>query len=757
MSKSSPARRILVRSFWVSLVTVPVLMAAIWFGGRVWVAGSAMEYSGQASLPGLDKPVEILFDGRGIPRIHARTDADALRALGWLHAGERLFQMELVRRIARGELAELFGGAALEMDLINRSFGFARRVEEDPPELQPQTRALLEAYVEGINARLAGAERLPPEFSLLRTSPRPWTVDDVLTVAYYQSFYATTLVQRISEAWRVVVTHFGPESGQWLGGLHHWMIPSVPALRLTEGSNTWAVAPRRSASGAALHASDPHLEYNIAPGMWYAAGLHSQEGLNVLGVTAAGLPMINMGHNGDIAWAFTVAPVDLFEIWRQPRDPENPDQALGADGPEPILARTESFRIQGREVPQEWTFHYTPRGRVLEMNDDELLVMQWSGFELPIGELIENALNINKAHDFDSFRAAASQVGALSVNWSYTDRHGNIGYVQSTAIPKRRHSEYFSVLDATNPDHGWDGFYPPEERPWAFNPEQGWLGNANNHAAGDDWPYDIPGFYKHLRMRRISALLSEDRLFDSEDMHAFQLDRVSDRALSWKGWLADVAENSGRDAIATELRAWDGNMRTDSETAGLFIRWWNYLPIALFGDQTQPGWRDMRVVLDEWLHTPELVADLLEIDRDSAALAALEDALKAGAWPLGAVQDLTIQHPMAQNGLLDRWLNLTRGPIPMGGDAASLNVTYASFNPDSARLQARAGASMRYVMDWSDPDQFTLNLTLGQSGHPKSPHFDDFLPDFMGGNPWTVPWSREAVEAATVNRLLLHP
>jgi penicillin G amidase len=754
---STRFKPILTRSFYVSLITVPVLMAALWFGGRLWMAGSVIDYTGQHQLPGLNQEVEILFDGRGIPRIYARTDADALRALGWLHAGERLFQMELVRRIARGELAELFGTPALEMDLVNRSFGFARRVEEDPPQLQPHTRALLEAYVEGINAQLTQAERLAPEFSLLRTSPRPWTVNDVLAVAYYQSFYATTLVQRISEAWREVVTGFGPEAGQWLAGLHDWMIPSVPALRLTEGSNTWALAPHRSASGAALHAADPHLEYNIAPGMWYAVGLHSDEGLDVVGVTAAGMPMVNMGHNGHIAWAFTVAPVDLFEIWRQPRDPDNPDQVLGANGPEPILTRSESFHIQGREVPQEQTFHYTPRGRVLEMNDQELLVLQWSGFELPIGELIDNALNINKAKDFASFRTAASQVGALSVNWSYSDRDGNIAYVQSTAIPRRRHNHYFSILDSTNPGHGWDGFHPPEERPWALNPQQGWLANANNHAAGSDWPYPIPGFYKHLRMRRISALLSEDRLFDADDMRRFQLDRVSDRALSWKGWLAEVAENSGRDGIADELRAWDGNMRTDSETAGLFIRWWHYLPIALFADREQPDWRDMRVVLDEWLHTPQLANGLLDIDREAAALVALEQALKAGAWPLGAVQELTIQHPMARNGLLDRWLNLSRGPIPMGGDAASLNVSYASFNPDTARLQARAGASMRYVMDWSDPDQFTLNLTLGQSGHPSSPHFDDFLPDFMSGRPWVVPWNREAVEAGAVNRLVLRP
>ncbi|MCH8478687.1 MAG: penicillin acylase family protein, partial [Wenzhouxiangella sp.] len=144
-------------------------------------------------------------------------------------------------------------------------------------------------------------------------------------------------------------------------------------------------------------------------------------------------------------------------------------------------------------------------------------------------------------------------------------------------------------------------------------------------------------------------------------------------------------------------------------------------------------------------------------DRDEASRLALDNALRPGLWPLGMVPPLTIRHPMAPAGLLDRWRGLPRGPLPMGGDAGSLNVTYASFNADTARLRARAGASMRYVLDWSDLDSFTLNLTLGQSGNPFSPHFDDFLPDFLSGQPWTVPFSREAVEAGTAHRLLRTP
>jgi penicillin G amidase len=750
----TPLSRTLKRSFWISLITVIVLLAAVWYGGRGWMERSVMPYAGEATLGGLAGDVEILFDERGIPRVYAASDADALRTLGWLHAGERLFQMELIRRLTRGTLSELVGPAALEVDTMHRSFGFARRIADNPPRLAPDTRELIEAYVSGINARLIEGEHLPPEFLFLRHAPEPWSVDDVLAIAYYQTWYPTTLVQRMSAAWREVAERYGDDAVDWLSAFPEWKQSTIPTGRITEASNTWVVAPQRSASGAALHASDPHLEYDIAPGMWYAAGLHSEEGLNVVGVTAPGLPFVAMGHNGRIAWAFTVAPVDVFELYRQQRNPDDPAQVLGPDGWEPLNTTTETFRVRDAE-PVRREQHYTPRGRVIEIDDDEVLVMHWAGFELPVDRLIDHGLAINRAGDFDRFRQVASDMGALSVNWSYSDRDGNIGYVQSSPVPVRRHQQFFQVLDAADPEHRWDGFHSPESRPWALNPEQGWLGNANNHAVADNWDFPIPGFYKHLRMRRIVDRLESRERFDREDMTAFQLDRVSDRAVRWKDWLAEITRDSGRDRLAEEIEAWDGEMRSDSDMAGLFARWFNYLPHSLAAEEDTPEWQDMLMLADEWLQAEPGQAPMAWIDRNRAATDALETALRAGAHPLGSFQHLSIRHPMADNPILNHWLRLSRGPFPIGGDPGSLNVSYAMFERDSATLRSRAGASMRYVMDWSDPDGFRLNLTVGQSGHPLSPHFDDFLPDFLDGTPWIVPWSREAVEEAAKGRLRL--
>jgi len=737
-----------------SLLSLTALLAAAWVGGRMYLEGSLLNTQGQQQVPGLSQPVEILFDDRGLPRIYAETDADGLRVLGWLHAGERLFQMELLRAVARGEIAEIVGPAGVESDVLHRQYGFARRIADDRPELSPEITDLLQAYVGGINARIGSEQPLPPAFPLLGRTPAAWTVDDVLMLAYYQTWYPTTLVQRLAEAWREAARVGGRQAAEWLDRLPAWGVPSVPAQRMTEASNTWVVAPDKSASGHALHASDPHLDYTMAPGLWYAAGIHTDETLDVVGVTPPGLPFVAMGHNGRIAFAFTVAPVDLYEVYLFERAPGEERMLLGPDGPFPIIEREEVFEVRDRDQPVTRSIETTRYGLVLEADDETVEVLRWAGFELPVSKLVENGLAINRADNFARFRAAAADMGALSVNWSYSDRAGNIGYVQSTPIPRRQHATFYTTLDGADPRNHWAGFVPPQDRPFALNPDQGWLANSNNHAAVDSqWP--MPGFYKHLRMRRAVDWLSVGNSFSAADMRTMQLDYTSDRALAWKDWLAAIAAGSGRERIADELRAWDGVMNAGSETAGLFALWWQFLPQHLFEDGPLDDWRFGRTLLDDWMNLPPEEFELAAMARDQAAEKALEDVLRHGIRPLGAIQTLTIAHPLAQAGLLDAWLNLSRGPIPIGGGPGSLNVTYHSFDAERVRLTARAGASMRFVMDWSDPDAFSLNLTLGQSGHPLSNHFDDQLSDFLEGRPWSVPFSREKVLQQSASRLVL--
>ncbi len=765
MTATLSTGQMLRRSLIYTVITIIALVAAVWFGGRAWLAGSIMPYEGRAVVQGLDGPVEILFDARGIPRIYSQTDGDALKALGWLHAGERLFQMELIRRAAAGRLAEVLGPVALNTDGVHRALGFAHRVNQAEHQLDEHTLALVERYVTGINAYLDSAGRLPPEFLALRFQPEPWTVDDVVLVTYYQTWYPNVLVERLSEAWREIGEAFGEPASQWLAAIRPWAPSSVPGSSaddvptwpITDSSNSWVVAPGRSASGQALHAADPHLDITMAPGTWYAAGLHSAEGLNVLGVTAPGIPVVAMGHNGYGAWSFTVAPVDVLEFYRQPIDPEDPSRVLGTDGWQTLDQRTEYLPVAGRPDTIPLTLEYTEHGVVIERHPDSVVSMRWVGFELPLDELLSNSLAVNRADSFESFRRAATGIGALSVNWLWSDREGNIGYVLGTPVPRRGHEQFFRILDGADQAMVWDGVHPPDALPHALNPEQGWLASSNNEIVDQHWPWPIPGFYKHLRIRRAAHWLSRPGPLDVPTMQRMQMDRISDRALTHRDWLADLAERHGAASLAADLRRWSGELTAASELGGLFVHFWQVLPEHLFANTDVADWRTLRNVLDEWLQEPPDFAGIDQQAIDEAGLAALREVLSHGIHPLGEMQTLTIAHPLNQAGFLNRWLKLTRGPIPTGSDAGSLNVSYSRWHRDQQRLSVIAGASMRYIMDWSDPDSFTLNLTLGQSGHPLSPHFDDFLPAFINGQPWTVPWQRETVEQRSRRRLELVP
>lgn len=738
-----------------------VLTVAAWFGGRAWLGQTVMPYSGEIALPGLGVPVEILFDARGIPRVYAETDADALTALGWLHAGERAFQMELIRRMARGRLAALFGTDALELDRFHRRLGFARQAERSLDELDAATRNLLECYVEGINRRLSAFRFPAPEFLLLGHEPRPWTLADVAAVAQYQTWYPSSLANRQSEAYRDLVARFGETAGEMLADTPDWVPPSVPDdlpdNRITRASNTWALAPSRTASGAALHASDPHLDIHLAPGQWYAAGLHVPDGLDVVGVTPPGLPLVAMGHNRVGAWSFTVAPIDLFEYYRETRHAEDPDRVATPNGWARVRRRTEPIEVAGG-AGQSVEILHTPRGVVVTDEPGKLVSLHWAGFDFSPHEMLASGLAVMRAGNFETFRRAVTGLGALAGNWMWSDRAGNIGYQLGAPVPRRRHASRFATLDATDPGAGWDGYYSFEQIPAALNPARGWLASSNNPPGrtGPDGEVEIPGFYAFHRINRTHAWLAGRDALTPADMHTMQMDRISNQAMRWKSLMAAAAEDLERPQLAADLRGWNGDMAADSRLAGLFRVWWYHLAGTLFDGVIDDPPRDLRYLRDQVLTRPPESGPLAGLDRLTGAVAALERALATDPDNLGSIQTLTLRHPLARNGLLDLWLDLTRGPFPAGGDAGSLNVSYTRPEGDD-RFAVRAGASMRFVMDWSDPDTFTLNLTLGQSGHPLSPHFDDFLPSFIDGTPWTVPASRAAVEARADNRLMLTP
>ena len=630
-----------------------------------------------------------------------------------------------MRLLSRGELAEVLGEADYDTDVQQRRIGFRRLA--DTSKLSPAARAASQRYVDGVNAYIADAKALPPEFAILRLRPGPWTIEDCLAISVYQTWFSHALMDQDGKYQRLI-EKLGMPANALANAGHPWSPSTVPDLSITNASNSWVVAPQKSRSKHALHASDPHLSIDQVPGLWYLAGLHSEEGLNVVGATYAGAPFVVMGHNADIAFSFTVASVDVIDYYDDT----------------PRATVREEIRVKGEVQPRVLEVKIGARGPMV----DEKTSLHWAGFDFPAAATTDAALRLQKAKSFDDFRRAVTGFGALDANWIYSDRSGNIGYQLGAPIPIRDFDTYVRQK-ASDPRTEWRGYRALDETPHALNPPQGFLASSNNQPVSRAFPYRIPGFYDPYRITRSTALLGAAKTFTPADMRAMQLDAVSGIATRWKSLAADGARVAGLQNEARALAAWDGRMTSDSREAALFSIWWRRLPHAIFEDELGDEWRTGMVLLDEALTTRTPAIDDRRTARvetlvDVSASAMKEAKSMAHGRTWGETCTLTVRHPLARVEVLDWFLDLNRGPFAATGDPGSLNANFfGDAGDDATTFRAHIGPSMRFILDWSDVDAFSLAGALGQSGNPFSTHYDDFL----GAPEWNVPFTREKVFA----------
>jgi penicillin amidase len=769
----------------IIIVVIGVLGSGIWFGGRWILSLSVAEYEGEIEVPGIQYPVEITFDAKGIPQIWAETDRDLMFSIGWLHASERLFQMELVRRMAEGELSEVFGELAYEIDLFQRKIGIKRIAQQGLETIDPRTRAFLEQYCRGINAWIAHKTILPPEFVFLRLTPTPWKPIDCLSIMVYQTWFTTEADNQSSE-YRKLIEKFGGTLAQYLQEPVPWSSSTIPSatihgsvlesvfeqdrfpLRMTTASNSWVVAPYKSTTGAALHASDPHLRTNQIPNFWYIMGMHSKEGIDFLGVTTPGLPFGVMGHNGSIAYAFTVALVDIIDYYRYRRHPDDPMQIMTENGYQKLSVIQEEIHVKGEKQPRTEEIYMTDRGVIVEETKTDVVALRWAGFDFNAGKIMQSAFTLMKAQNFWEFRAAVTNLGALDVNWTYSDARGNIGYQLGVPIPQRSYSNTHYLLAGEDPLTAWHGYYPLSETPSVYNPKEGWIATCNNRIVPEDWPYELPGYYYPYRFIRASTLLSQKNLYSPEDMGRMQMDIISGAALQWKNLLINGAEQLGYHDLAQEIREWDGRISLDSELAVLFIYWRELLPKFIFEDDLGKEWCQgplMRELIVDIVLTHQ-IQDIIDDQRtpnrvetivDIAALTLERVLPMARGKKMRDINFFEIHHPLSKIKILDYWLHLNRGPFHLPGDSSALNSSWLRYDEERDRFHPIGGASMRYVLNWSDLDTFTIHTNLGQSGNPFSPHYDDFLDIWRKGERWVVPFTKEKVYARKTSLLTLKP
>src|SRR5277367_3988000 len=497
------------------------------------------EYSGTAALPGLSAETRVWRDQYGVPHIFAATMNDAMRALGWLHASERLYQMEIQRRVGQGRIAEIAGPDLIGVDRFIRTLGLYRLAESSFAALSPFAQARLQAYVDGVNAFLdAHADALPPEFMILGDKPEPWKPADSLVWGklialqlghnYKFEIMRAELARKLPPAQASWILPMPPADSPvtTLPALHsRHAAADEPDVRLGElfpfrhgASNEWVVAGSRTTTGKPILANDPHLEL-AAPILWYLARIVTPEGF-VKGATVPGAPGVLLGQNESIAWGFTSADTDTQDLFVETVDPANSAQYLTPDGPKPFETRDETIHVKGGP-DVALRVRATRHGPVLSDVSPELADLAGPGKAMALAftglgdkdTTFEGLMRVNVAHNWEEFLAALRLYQAPTQNLVYADASGDIGFISPGLVPLRKSGDGLAPTDGASGATDWIGFVPFEQLPQLHNPPVGFVFNANNAiVAPDREPMFGRDWEEAFRARRIQQFFRSEQL-----------------------------------------------------------------------------------------------------------------------------------------------------------------------------------------------------------------------------------------------------
>ncbi len=669
--------------------------------------------SGAVRLPGAPTATASR-DQLGVPHVEAASIDDALWVQGYVTAQDRLWQMDLLRRIPAGELAEILGFNLLETDRRHRTLGLGRFARESAQRLPAADLAHLAAYARGVNAFIASqAGDLPFEFQALRYQPRPWEPADTLLISLH-------MFRILSETWRdELAAANGPAPSaapERLRGL----LPSLDS-DAAFGSNAWAVSGVHTASGKPLLANDPHLDYSI-PCIWYTAHLQAP-GLNVIGVTLPGVPGVIIGHNDRIAWGMTNLHFDVQDLYLSDR----------AESTSP-----EIIHVRGRP-DDHWTVSRTRTGPVVGAVGGRLASLRWTALDPSLEPFPALVLDLDRARNWEEFRTAASRVAGPAQNFLYADVDGNIGYQATGKLPIRRGFDG-NLPVAAEPRLEWQGYIPFEALPRSYNPTSGRLVSANQNPFPPDFPYPVNGDFAPVsRSRRIEQLLTEKDHFEPADFVRIQTDvdslfghffaralvQALDRQTSLEPELARARD---------DLRGWDGQFRAEEVTPVLATVAYNY--VRRFLQEAPAAPRNPNRVdsgfVEQVLTTraPEWRFDFDELLVRCLRLALREIRQRPEAtatW--GRYNQVTFAHPVGHRlPVLRRFFDL--GPFPQAGTRTTVRQTTPQMGP-----------SMRLVVDLADFNRSLHNLTTGESGQPFSSHYEDQWPAYYEGRSFPLPYS----------------
>jgi penicillin amidase len=797
------------------------LLAVVVVAGRWYVGRAEADPSRDAVLAGLHGPVEVWRDSLGVPHVWAKDDEDLFRAVGYVHAQDRLWQMELFRRVADGRMAEVLGPPLVATDRFLRTVGMGRSAGETERGLDPESRRMLQAYADGVNDWIDHHPGpLPPEFLALRFTPQHWTVRNTVAVGKIMAWdladwnVGLDLQRAVDAVGPALARDLYPSDPAWgvtiLGQDAQWEgkgaaaplspgspvapgvlpppapvntaarargaavpLPRIPALAMellegvsfTRASNAWVIGGARTKSGKPILANDTHLALR-APSLWYLGAIHGKT-IDAAGMMIPGAPAVVIGHSRRVAWGYTNAMVDDVDFFVEETNPADGTQYRTPGGWARFEVRRETILVKGAP-PVIQTVRVSRHGPVLSDVDrrvaGKVLAMRWTAQD-PSTEMTA-LLAMNRAGSAAEFMRALHGFNNPHQNVVFADASGNIGYWMGGRVPVRRGGDGLLPVPGWTGQGDWTGWLSFDQHPHALNPAAGFIVTANNRQLprASGYPYALAtNWAEPYRAGRITALVQGARGLTAADVALQQMDVRDEMAVRYKRFAVRAARLAGDGAAARELSSWAGDASTGSHAAALFYMWLENLRHRIGDDEFRgkPVYfprTALEAVLDRGGGAwVDDVGTPKTETLDDQLAASMRDALRT----VGARTWGEIHVTQIDHPLgIVAALNRGLGLNigPFPNGGSGNTVKVAGYGGRQPPFVNKYGPSQRHVVDMGDVDgEGGFVIPTGQSGVPTSRHYRDQTPMWRTGRLWRIPLDRGRAQARRVSRLVLRP
>jgi penicillin G amidase len=746
----------------ISVLILVLLLAAV-CGYVYWLVHKSLPViSGRLVIDGLQQQVSVWRDENGVPHIEAKNERDLYIAQGYVTAQDRLFQMDLSRRQASGQLSEVIGDVTIDRDKFFRAFGLRRAAEASWDAYTNEAKRMLEWYAQGVNDYMhqsIDSGKLPIEFTIMGYKPKDWQPIDSLTIGKYMAYdlgghwqgqaFRYELAQHVSEDMALELFPSYPEGGPTIVQAMkdnpvdlNRMVAAAAIPDPFNGSNNWVIGGTKSASGKPMLSNDPHLGLST-PSIWYETHLQAP-GVNVSGVIFAGVPGIIVGHNEHVAWGVTNVGPDVMDLYIEKRNPDRPHEFEYKGKWEPAKIYKEEIKVKGQPSIL-YDVEETRHGPIIsEFADDHrkdtAFALKWTALE-PTTEL-EAIRRFAKAYNWDEFKQALTYFQAPAQNFVFAADDGTIAYRANGKIPIRKKGDSLVPVPGWTGEYEWTGYIPWEKLPTSVNPSKGYIATANNKIIDDSYPYHISNTWEQpYREMRIQQYLESKQVLTVEDLEKLQFDRKDLMAEEFLPGLIKAGKNAGSlrpiDEKALDLlQSWNKVDDPEQGAPLVFAQWMSHIDDVVFKpeitDEMMKLFENKAMVRDDlirkalagkpgkWISNKggmgQVALKSFQAAVDEVIDLQGDDAAK---WQWGRYHRVDFAHPLAAVKPLDLVFNAKSRP--MGGS----RVTVGAAGWDNQTGEVTHGGAWRTVVDLASPLKSFNVVGPGQSGHLLSQWYHD--------------------------------